>query len=196
MTVGIDDGKFILQDRWPDASPCVAPPSDLTAVYATAHGAGYTTDAPCPVGTKIRIYQETNGGYATFILLQYEKGTASAAGIKSACAPDTTEAAAAGKFYVVTNDGGEAFTGVGLVAVALATLTDGYYAWFWCGGVCPVDSVPGLDGIHPSDGSVTAGSVLTLIDSASFCKFGILAQNDAGAMIMPCGLAFAADTTS
>jgi len=196
MTVGMDDGKFILWDRWPDAHPMISPPVDLTETYATAHGAGATTDAPCPVGTKVRLYQETNGGYATFILLKYEKGTAAAAAIKSLCAPDTTEAAAAGKHYVVTNDGGEALKGGGLAAVAVATLTDGLYAWFWCGGVCPVDTIAGLDGIHPSDGSVTAGAVLTMVDSASVCKFGVVAQNDAGAMILPCGTAFAVDTTS
>lgn len=196
MTVGMDDGKFILKDNWPDNNVMVAAPSDMTAEYATAYGSGATTDAPCPVGTKVRIYQTTNKGFATFILLQYNKGTAALAAIKSACAPETTAAAAAGGYHGVTNDGGEALKDTGLVAVALATLADTYYYWFWCGGVCPVDTVAGLDGIHPSDGSVTAGCVLTLVDSASYCKFGLLAMNDASAMYAPAGMAFAVDTTS
>ena len=96
----------------------------------------------------------------------------------------------------MTNDGGEAFKAGGVAAVALNTLADGNVAWFWVAGVCPVDSVPGLDGIFPSDGSITAGAVLTLVDSASVCKLGVLAMNDAAAMFQPCGVAYDADTTS
>ena len=187
MTVGVDDGKFILYDNWPGPVVQIPYPDDITEVYANAAA------APCPLGTKIAIYQPTNHNYATFMLLQYEKGTAAAAGIKSLCGLDTTEAAAAGAQYIVTNDGGEAFTASGLAAVALATLADGNCAWFWVGGVCPVDSVPGLDGIHPSDGSVTAGNRMYMVDSASVCKLALLAENTVAEAI---GVAFVADTTS
>lgn len=187
MTVGIDDGKFILTDNWPGYPAMISPPADLTTVYDDADS------IPCPMGTKIQVYQPTNKGYAIFMMLQYEKGTAAAAAVKSLCGLDTTEAANAGKQYIVTNDGGEAFTSSGLAAVALNTLADGNCAFFWVGGVCPVDSVSGLDGIHPSDGSVTAGNRMYMVDSASVCKFALLAENVVANSI---GAAFAADTNS
>lgn len=191
----IDDGKFILKDNWPGPITMTPVPADLTEVYSTS------ADIPCPVGTKIAVYQATNHGFASFILLQYEKGTASAAAIKSLCAPDTTEAAAAGGQYIVTNDGGEAFKESGLAAYALNTLADGNCAWFWCGGVCPVDSVAGLDGnFVTSVGAVTAGDPLTMADSASVLKLASAAftQNDGLAKIpvIPCGVSFVAVTTS
>lgn len=187
MTVGIDDGKFILIDNWPGYPAMISPPADLTTVYDDS------TEIPCPLGTKIQVYQATQKGYAVFMMLQYEKGTAAAAAVKSLCGLDATEAAAAGKAYIVTNDGGEAFTASGLAAVALNTLADGNCAFFWVGGVCPVDSVPGLDGIHPSDGSVTAGDRMYMVDSASVCKFALLAEN---VVSNPIGVAFDADTAS
>ena len=79
MTVGIDDGKFILKDNWPGPVVQVPYPEDLTEVYANEAA------ALCPLGTKIAIYQPTNHDYAIFKLLQYAKGTAVAAGIKSFC---------------------------------------------------------------------------------------------------------------
>ena len=190
MTVGIDDGKFLLKDNWPDANPMTTYPADLTVKYAAGE------ELPCPIGTKVRIYQPTNHDLAAFMLLEYKKGTAVAAGTKSICCPHTTACAAAGAQYIVTNDGGESNHACGMVAVALCTLADGDRAWFWVGGVCPVDTVPGLDGIIASDGSVAQGSVLTTVDSASVCKLGVLAMNDAAAMFIPCGSAFEADTTS
>lgn len=187
MTVGIDDGKFVLYDNWPGAPVQRAVPADMTTVYDTS------ADIPCPVGTKIAIYQDTNHGYAVFMMLQYEKGTATAAAVKSLCAPDATEAAAAGAQYIVTNDGGEGFLSSGLAAVALNTLVDGNCAFFWVGGVCPVDSVPGLDGVHPSDGTITAGNRMYMVDSASFAKLALLAENVVATAI---GAAFAVDSTS
>jgi hypothetical protein len=187
MTIGIDDGKFILFDKWPGVPVQVAVPADLTTVYDTS------ADIPCPLGTKIAVYQATNHGYATFIMLQYEKGTATAATVKSLCGLDTTEAITAGAQYIVTNDGGEAFDVCGLAAVALNTVADGNCAFFWCGGVCPVDSVSGLDGVHKSDGSITAGNRLYMVDSASICKLALLAENVVSEAV---GVAFVADTTS
>ena len=191
----IDDGKFILKDNWPGPVVQVPIPDDMTEVYSTSES------IPCPLGTKVAIYQPTNHGFATFMLLQYEKGTASAAAIKSLCAPDITEAAAAGAQYIVTNDGGEAFKESGMAAMALNTLADGNCAWFWIGGVCPVDTVPGLDGTHATSvAAITAGDPLTMADSASVIKLAsaAFAVNDGATKIpvIPCGVTFIAVTTS
>jgi len=187
MTVGLDDGKFVLKDNWPGFPAMISPPANLTTVYTDA------TEIPCPLGTKIQVYQPTNNGYATLMMLQYEKGSAAAAAVKSVCTPDTTEAASAGKYYVVTNDSDESLTSSGLAAVALNTLADGNCAFFWVGGVCPVDSVAGLDGIHPSDGSVTAGKRLYVVGATNLCVFSLLAENVVGETV---GISLAADTTS
>ena len=186
MTVGIDDGKILLYDKWPGVPVQVAVPEDLTTVYDSAD------DIPCPLGTKIQVYQPTNNGPATFIMLQYEKGSADAATVKSICAPDVTETATAGQYYIVTNDGGEAHCEAGLVAVALNTLADGECAFFWCGGVCPVDSVSDLDGIIASDGTLTAGNRMYLVD-ATVCKLALLAENTVAEAV---GVSFTVDTTS
>jgi hypothetical protein len=187
----IDDGKLYLCENWGGPVCMVPPPSDLTTIYAT--GAAI----PCPVGTKIAIYQATNNGYAYFMLLQYEKGTATAAAIKTLCAPDTTEAAAAGGGYIVTNDASEVFLKGGRVAVALNTLTDGDRAWFWVGGVCPVDSVAGLDGNFPATGAITAGNPMTIADNGDVVKFSAIAANvTTGTGIIPVGVTYEAVTTS
>jgi len=57
-------------------------------------------------------------------------------------------------------------------------MTNNYYGWFWVGGVCPVDTISGLDGIFGSDGSITAGVWMVLADSASVCKFHLAAATD------------------
>lgn len=187
MTVGIDDGNLILFDNWPGYPAMISPPADLTTVYDDA------TEIPCPLGTKIQIYQPTNKGYATFMLLQYEKGTSAAAAVKSICTPDSTEAATAGQYYIVTNDTDESYTNSGLIAVAPNTLADGNCAFFWVGGVCPVDSIPGMDGIHKSDGSATAGNRLYVVGATNLAVFALLAEN---VVANPVGVSLAADTAS
>lgn len=183
MTVGIDDGKFYLIDTWPGV-PTNGPNPDSWTTYAAT--------AAFNPGEKRAIWDDTNKGWAILIYLKYEKGTATAATVKSLCSPDTTDSAAAAGWYNVTNDGGESLN-VGPIAVALGTCTDEYYGWFWCGGVCPVDTVSGLDGIFPSDGSVAAGAGMKLVDSASINKFEVCTGSEIG---LASAFSLAADTTA
>jgi hypothetical protein len=83
--------------------------------------------------------------------------------VGSLVAPDTGDAIAAGAWYIVTNDGGDSFNN-GPIAVALGSVTDEYYGWFWCGGVCPVATISGLDVSYPSSGNVLTGSAIQLQD--------------------------------
>jgi len=170
MTVGLDDSKFFLVDHWPGEVTWGANPDDWTAYDATE---------VYSVGTKRMVYDDTNNGWATLIYLYYTTGagTVAAATVKSICAMDTTGMATAGQWFHVTNDGSDAQL-TGPIAIALGTLVTGKYAWFWCGGVCPVDTVPGLDGIFGSDGGVTAGKWMVLADSASVCKFHLATATD------------------
>jgi len=183
MTVGMDDGKFILIDKWPGYPAHGANPASWTTASSTED---------FPLGTKRQVYDDTNNGFATLMFLKYEKGTAAAVAVKGICAPDTTESIAAGGYCIVTNDGGES-NNQGLVAIALGTMADGEYGWFWVGGVCPVDTISGLDGIFPSDGSCAAGSGMKLVDSASYNVFEVATASTTG---MVCAYALANDTTS
>ena len=183
MTVGIDDGKFMLLDNWP--GPIIPGPNPASWVTPS-------TTEDFKVGTKRAVYSDTNHGWSTLMFLKYEKGTAAAVAVKGVCTPDTTESIAAGGYYIVTNDGGEGINH-GPIAIALATMADGEYGWFWVGGVCPVNLVSGLDGIFPTDGTVTAGSAMKVVDLNSYNKFEIATGSES---IIVSAFAFANDTTS
>ncbi len=175
MTVGMDDGKFYLIDNFPGIVTNGPNPADWTTVSSTED---------FPVGTKRAVYDDTNNGWAIFCFLKYEKGTATAAVIKVPCAPDTTESIAAGGWGIVTNDGGESYDN-GPIAIALATLADGEYAWFWVGGVCPVDTVAGLDGKYNTGGSAAAGAAMMLSDQ-TINQFALYTANTTGVISAFC----------
>ena len=169
MTVGMDDGKFYLIDNFPGIVTNGNNPSDWTAASATEDFA---------VGTKRAIYDDTNNGWAILCFLKYEKGTATAATVKRLCAPDTTESIAAGGWGIVTNDGGESFDN-GPIAIALGTLADGEYGWFWVGGVCPVDTISGLGGKYNTGGSCGTGAAMMLSDQ-TVNEFALYTANTTG----------------
>ena len=184
MTVGLSHAQFFLIDLWPGEVTNGPNPADWTTVSSTED---------FPLGTKRQVYDDTNNGWATLMYLQYEKGTAAAVGVRGICAIDTTEMATGGQWTRVTNDGGESQL-LGPIAIALNTMSDGQYGWFWVGGVCPVDTIATLDdGLYASDGSITAGKYMVLADSASYCKFHLAAATDVAAMA---AFALAADTTA
>jgi hypothetical protein len=183
MTVGIDDSKFFLVDQWPGEPTNGQNPDGWVTPSATED---------FPLGMKRLIYDDTNNGWATLCYLLYEKGTAAAVAVKGICGIDTTSMATAGNWNVVTNDGGESQL-TGPVAIALSAMTDGQYGWFWVGGVCPVDTISGLDGIFGTDGSITAGSWMVLADSASVCKFHLATATDVANFS---AFSMEADTTS
>lgn len=185
MTVGIDDGKFFLIDNWPGQAVAGANPSSWTTYSATED---------YPLGTKRLIYDDTNHGWATLIYLKFVKGTARYAVVKDLVSIDTSAMATAGQWCHVCNDGGESEL-QGPVAVCLGTTSaTGLYGWFWCGGVCPVDTIPGLDGIHATDGSIDTVSVgMKVVDAASILKFEIATASTTGVIS---AFAMAVDTTS
>lgn len=180
MTVGMDDGKFYLIDNWPGIVTDGPNPADWVTPSSTED---------FPLGTKRAIYDDTNNGWATLMYLKYEKGSAAAVGIKGLCSPDTTEGIAAGGYCIVTNDGGESMNS-GPIAVALATMADGEYGWFWVGGVCPVDTITGLAGSYASDGGCLTGCGMQLADNV-VNRFVIYDANATG--LYPSAFALAAD---
>jgi len=154
----IDDSLFYLIDQFAGGSntgPTVIP-GDWTELSGTPL---------FPLGTKIRmpvVISGTHVGFATFTYLKYSKGTADAAGAKGICGIKASSPSP----YVVCNDGGEILL-EGPIAIALTTMTDGKYAFFWTGGVCPVNIVSGLDGNYNTDGTVAAGKGIVMSDGDS-----------------------------
>ena len=187
MTIGIDDGKFYLIDNFPGLPTQGLNPADFTTVYSTIPS-GFQ------LGSKRMIYDETNKGWSILAFLKYNKGTAAAVAVKGICAQETATVAAAASWFNVTNDGGESYLN-GPIAIALATMADGEYGWFWVGGVCPVATIPGLDGIFPgaAAGTIVAQVGMKLIDSASYNKFTVMTASTMGLMS---AFAMDADTTS
>lgn len=186
MTVGIDDGKFILIDQLPGEAQNVQMPSASALV-------AYTATALFQLGTKIKIYDATNNGLATLVYGQFNAGSAAVATVKSPCGVLAT-GFDAGEWYKFTNDASDAML-QGPIVIALGTTVDEYYGWFWCGGVCPVDTISGLDGIFPSDGSVDAATGMKLVSAGAgtVCQFEIHTASSVG---LVSAFAMAADTTA
>lgn len=183
MTVGIDDGKFYLIDNFPGVPVWGENPDDWTE---------YTEAKNFTLGDKRLIYDDTNNGWATLIYLRFQKGTAAVAAVKSLCGFFTADVASAGAWANVSNTTDESMS-AGPIAIALGTTVDAYYGWFWCGGVCPVDLVSGLDGIYPSDGSVVAEAGMKMVASSSLNTFTTWAGSE---VMAPSAFALAADTTA
>ena len=170
MTTMIDDGVFYLIDNWPGVVTNGPNPASWTT---------YSTTADFPLGTKRAIYDDTNNGWAILMYLMFEGASAGEACIvKSICAPDTGDAIAAGSYYIVTNDGGDSMNN-GPIAIALGSVTDEYYGWYWVGGVCPVDTISGLDGNYETAGDVASGSAMELADDV-YNEFAIYGANTTG----------------
>jgi len=165
----IDGTKIILNDLWPGTpDPMLTVPID-GFTGADQHN---VATAVRRVGTKIKVYDDTGKGYATFIYLQYIAGTKAttlALAAKQFVSMDISEQATAGTtstYYKVTDDASEALLG-GPLAVAISAMTTLYYGWFWCGGVQPTSHVAALTGNYTTNGTLTAGGRFSAVANAS-----------------------------
>jgi hypothetical protein len=186
MTIGLAHSAIFLVDNWPGEVTQGPNPDDWSVYSATED---------YPLGTKRMVYDDTNNGWATLMFLKYSTGagTVAVATVRSICAIDTTAVATAGQYCHVTNDGSDAQL-TGPLAVALGTLTNNYYGWFWVGGVCPVDTIATLDdGLYGTDGGITGVGWMVIADSASVCKFRLQTATDIGGMS---AFGMTADTTA
>ena len=166
----IDTETLVLIDNWPASPDWPGTPDRETLASAVSHN---VAAGLYKVGTKFRSYYAgkagSNGGWSTLIYLQAsataEDNTAMA--VLSLCAPALVvqDADAAGKLYLVDNDA-TAGTGYpsGLCAVAIGTMNNSRFGWFWCGGPPPINLVAGLEGDVYTTGSVVLGQAM-LADS-------------------------------
>jgi len=167
----IDSELILLRDNWPgDADPGLAqdPPRDG---FAGADHHNVAT-AAYQVGSKIQVYNKgTTGqpGFATFVYLQV--GIQDAETVLAAKSIVVSDSATV--WYKVTNDPGDCIAlPTGLAAVAISAITNAYYGWFWCKGVCPEEAVSGLGGTYATEGNVVAGDITAHILAAGVIGLG------------------------
>ena len=157
----LDSELFVLIDRWPGVPTIFKePPGGFTGEM---HHNVSIQQYRC--GTKAQIYNDGgiagDYGYSTFIYLQV--GTQSAIALKSFVVPDS-----ATDPYVITDDIESCIDAVGslFAAVALSAITDAYYGWFWCGGVCPEAMLPAMAGNYVTINDVDIGGI-AVVDLAA-----------------------------
>jgi len=185
----LDSELFVLYDNWPgDGDPGLSQDAPCDGFTGTDHH--NTSTAIYQVGAKIQVYNDgTSGkpGWAKLVYLQV--GTQDAETViaaKSVVVPDS-----ATYYYRVTNDPLRAVVlPSGMAAIALSAMTDAYYGWFWCGGVCPEQLISGLAGNYATEGNVVAGDITAHILAAGVIGLGPRAAGE-GAF----GYAIAGDVT-
>lgn len=182
----IDSQQFALFDFWPGVARHVSP-DNMPAAFTTP-----VATAVFGPGEKICAWNEggTAGidGYATFIYLQVgTQNTDVAIAVKTFCVPGS----ATTPFVVGNNPDTDIIlhTGSPFVGVALSAVTNAYWAWFWCGGVCPEAIVSTLGGTYVTDNSVAIGPMSITNCAGDFMGLGVTGA-DTEAVI---GMALAAD---
>lgn len=183
----LDSEKFILIDHWPGAVLANVPVPHHALTDSSHHN---VATAKYDLGAKIQLRCDGSvgkAGWSTLIYLQV--GTQNpdvAIAAKTFVVPDSASAP-----YQITNDKDDCIlnTGSALAAIGLSAMTDAYYGWFWCGGVCPEQYVSGLGGNYVTDGNVAAGAVVAHALAADAIGLGPCGA-DTEAII---GFAYAAD---
>lgn len=187
----IDSELLILRNNWGMApNQALNAPHDGFSTSTVLN----TSTALYPVGTVVQVYNKGDTGkqgYAQFIYLQVgTQNSASAIAVKSVVIPDSATV-----WYQITNDPDDCVKiPTGQAAIALGAVTNAYYAFFWCGGICPEEHISGLGGTYATEGNLLAGP-FTAHDLAAD-KVGLGPSDDANGVIGEdiFGFALAADT--
>jgi len=123
--------------------------------------------AAYPLGTKIQVYNHSSvagiDGPSVLVYCKLEAMDATnACKVKHICTQHSDAV-----YYDLTNEAAtDIGSGLGLCAVALNTMTENYYGWFWCGGVCPEEYVPLLTGdIYCSAAAAIGGCMLADLET-------------------------------
>lgn len=151
---------FHLYDNWPGVVDSFSVPQD--GFTGASH---HNVETPAyRYGQKIQVWNDgssTTIGPSTFVYLQVGTQASAAIAAKLLCVPDS-----ATLWYQVTNDAASCVDAAGgVLAVALSAMTDGYWGWFWCGGVCPKQYVAALTGNFITK-DVVAGPMSTVAETS------------------------------
>jgi len=187
----IDSELITLTDRWPGVARLVSagelPTGGMTG--STHHNVETAIYGP---GEKLCVWNDVGvaglAGQATFIYLQYAGTDAPTCAVKQICVPGSATV-----WYQVTNDPdyttAPIVTGSALACVALSAMTDTYWGWFWCGGICPEGLVTGLGGNFATESNVAAGMICAHDLTADAIGLGPVAADTEASI----GFALAAD---
>lgn len=155
----LDSQLFVLFDNFPGVAKNISR-GEIPGGSFTAAAHHNVAAAVYDVGQKLCVYNTDDAGiegYATFIYLQVgTQNSASVIAAKSLCVPGSATV-----WSQLTNnpDADIVVVASSLAAYALSAITDAYFGWFWCGGVCPESLVSGLGGNFATNGSVAAGMI-------------------------------------
>ena len=143
------------------------------------------------IGQVKRVYNDgTYGqpGYSEFVYLYFAStsGTDPTPAAKQVCVPDSATV-----WYQFTNapDGCVFEDGALLAVLSISAMTDTYYGWFWCGGICPEQYVAALGGNYATDGAVVEGPITQVNLTANAMGFSLCNANTEAKI----GYALAAD---
>jgi len=172
----IDSELFVLYDRWPGVPQPGVESNLLDGITGASHHNVAT--AAFPVGTKVQLRNDNavagQPGLATLVYLKYEGTDAPTAAAKQVCVPDS-----ATLYYVVTNDPDNLIKlPTDLACIMISAMTDAYYGWFWCGGICPESHVSDLGGNYATEGNVEPGPITAHNLSADAIGFGPYAATE------------------
>jgi len=182
----IDSELIYLINPW---GPPNTEPSLLDDIIGAQHH--NVEEAFFPIGSVVNLWNDSGDagkdGWSQFVYLQIELTGAPTSAAKQVVVPDSATV-----WYIVTNDPDDCIKadGSALFGVTLSVMTDAYYGWYWCGGVCPEGRVSDLAGNFATESNVLAGMIATSdLADADAIGFGpVAADTEAG-----CGFALADD---
>ncbi len=168
----LDSQLFVLFDNWPGVAKNISR-GEIPGGSFTAAAHHQVAAAKYDIGQKLCVYNTDDAGiegYATFIYLQVgTQNSAEPIAAKSMVVPGS-----ATKWYQVTNnpDADIIVIASSLGAYALSAMTDAYFGWFWCGGVCPESHVSGLGGTYETATGTIAGMISSSNLDADYLGIG------------------------
>ena len=185
---GLDSEKFeLLLGLWGSPDPNLGEPKD--GFTGSEHH--NVAAAVYPAGTVIEVRNSGTGvtGKSQFVYLEIG-GVDATNGL---AAKHICLQCDAGDPYEVSSDTSLTLEADGGTkgAIAISTLTaTGYFAWFWCGGVCPEAFVGALGGMYAAETAVPGNALSIDVATTSSTTLGDFALAPMVATAMPIGTAF------
>ncbi len=178
--------EVILYDMYPGVASVNRPQADHSGnVFTNSDFHNVASAGTFSPGYKVQVWEPTLGGWSIFTYLQFNLGASG----QTLAAGHMAVYETGNNWYGVSNEGDSCFTNLP-PAVAISTLTDTYFGFFWTGGVCPQSFVTALATAEIStDGSVAIGMV-GIVDAAEPDVVGLTV---AASGVNACGWSMAAD---
>ena len=155
----IDSELFFLSSKWPQGQSKSFHYTKPTDGFTSSDHHNVET-AAFDVGTQILVRNHNTeagiDGNSMFIYLQAADAIAAA---KEICVP--AHATIPTKVSSTKASALQANDVSGTVAISISAMTDEYFGWFWCDGVCPEEYVSALGGTYICD-AVTTGPLMAM----------------------------------